>query len=103
MPRPPPTPSSLLPPGCSLFLNSDAGSQLLINGDLVIDNSGLHAEKEESVSLFLEEGMHFGEVARTAGPWAQSTGGRPCACVAACSRGGTCACFRLLQLGPPLT
>ena len=44
------------------FLTSDDGAQLFINGQLVVDNDGLHAPVEETGSLSLGEGSHTIEV-----------------------------------------
>ena len=41
-----------------LHLKSDDGSVMYIDGIKVIDNDGLHAVREKSCSLYLEEGMH---------------------------------------------
>jgi hypothetical protein len=42
----------------TLYLNSDDGSKLWVNGELVINNSGLHAMRERAVMLELGEGYH---------------------------------------------
>lgn len=39
-------------------LNSDDGSRLYLNDELVIDNDGIHGESEAKGSIHLEEGMH---------------------------------------------
>lgn len=43
-------------------LTSDDGSLLFINGEMVVDNDGLHAVKEESGSSVLAAGVHGVEV-----------------------------------------
>jgi hypothetical protein len=40
------------------YLKSDDGSRLYIDGNLVIDNDGLHAQKELSASVALSKGYH---------------------------------------------
>jgi len=42
----------------TFYTNSDDGSQLLIDGQLVVQNDGLHALTERSGSVFLGSGMH---------------------------------------------
>lgn len=42
----------------TFFLNSDDGSRLCMDNQLVIDNDGLHAEFEKTKQLYLEKGMH---------------------------------------------
>jgi len=42
----------------SFKLNSDGGSQLLINGQLVVDNDGLHGIQEMSGNIVLAVGVH---------------------------------------------
>ena len=41
-----------------LFVNSDDGSRLYINGNLVADNDGIHGMREAGDYLALEEGLH---------------------------------------------
>jgi len=40
------------------YLNSDDGSKLYINGDLIVDNDGGHGTIERMGSVSLKEGMH---------------------------------------------
>lgn len=42
----------------TFYLNSDDGSRLYINNDLVIDHNGLHAASEKSGSINLTVGLH---------------------------------------------
>ena len=42
----------------TFYTNSDDGSQLFINGTLVVDNDGLHGATQESGSIALGEGQH---------------------------------------------
>jgi len=42
----------------TLYLNSDDGSKLWINGELVINNSGLHAMRERAAMIELGQGYH---------------------------------------------
>jgi hypothetical protein len=42
----------------TLYLNSDDGSKLWVNGELVINNSGLHAMRERAAMLELGAGYH---------------------------------------------
>src|SRR5262249_45755005 len=42
----------------TFFLNSDDGSRLFINGNLVVDNGGVHAALEIAGSLELSAGEH---------------------------------------------
>jgi hexosaminidase len=42
----------------TFFVKSDDGSQLLIDGTLVVDNDGLHGEREESGTATLKAGRH---------------------------------------------
>ena len=46
----------------TFFLSSDDGSRLFINGELVINNDGLHAVVEEQVTISLGAGTHTIEV-----------------------------------------
>jgi len=46
----------------TFYTTSDDGSQLRINGNLVVDNDGLHSETTASGSLALTEGTHDIEV-----------------------------------------
>lgn len=46
----------------TLYLTSDDGSALYINGERVINNDGAHAAREEIVTLDLEAGAHTIEV-----------------------------------------
>jgi len=43
-------------------LTSDDGSRLLIDGELVIDNDGLHSATERTGRIALEKGLHRLEV-----------------------------------------
>jgi Ca2+-binding RTX toxin-like protein/acid phosphatase family membrane protein YuiD len=43
-------------------LASDDGSQLFIDGELVVDNDGLHAVQDRSGTAYLEEGLHTFEL-----------------------------------------
>lgn len=58
--KPPPLHSTPLSPVHRLYLNSDAGSNLLVDGELVIDNEARHKERELSVTMFLQQGLHAG-------------------------------------------
>ncbi|MGB8330405.1 MAG: PA14 domain-containing protein, partial [Polyangiales bacterium] len=42
----------------TFYTTSDDGSQLLLEGDLVVDNDGLHAATEQSGSVTLSSGYH---------------------------------------------
>jgi hypothetical protein len=42
----------------TLYLNSDDGSRLWINGELIINNSGLHAMRERAALVELGQGYH---------------------------------------------
>ncbi|WP_179131053.1 putative Ig domain-containing protein [Candidatus Entotheonella palauensis] len=46
----------------TFYTNSDDGSQLLINGTLVVDNDGLHPPVEQSDTINLSAGLHDIEV-----------------------------------------
>lgn len=46
------------PGSYTFYTNSDDGSKLFINGGLVVDNDGDHAENEESGSVTLAAGFH---------------------------------------------
>ncbi|MEM9330166.1 MAG: PA14 domain-containing protein [Pseudomonadota bacterium] len=46
----------------TFFLNSDDGSQLFINGELVVNNDGLHANRLRSETITLEAGFHDIEI-----------------------------------------
>jgi hexosaminidase len=46
----------------AFYLNSDDGSRLLIGGDIVVDNDGLHAAVEQSGQVILKAGNHPIEV-----------------------------------------
>lgn len=51
----------------TFFLSSDDGSTLHLNGELLIDNSGYHANIEKSATKFLEKGwydlvVHYNEL-----------------------------------------
>ena len=46
----------------TFYTESDDGSQLLINDQLVVDNDGLHAKIEKQGSIILTEGLHDIEV-----------------------------------------
>ncbi|WP_424988765.1 PA14 domain-containing protein [Microbulbifer sp. S227A] len=46
----------------TFYLNSDDGSSLSIDGNTAIDNDGLHAPREQSVTLNLSAGTHAIEV-----------------------------------------
>ncbi|HSN84642.1 MAG TPA: PQQ-dependent sugar dehydrogenase, partial [Polyangiales bacterium] len=46
----------------TFFTNSDDGSQLFINGALVVDNGGLHAPQERQGTISLASGYHEIEV-----------------------------------------
>ena len=39
-------------------MTSDEGSQLFVNGQLVVDNDGLHEQREASGSIALQKGTH---------------------------------------------
>jgi len=43
----------------SFYLSSDDGSKLFINNKIVIDNDGLHGNKEVEGKVFLESGKHL--------------------------------------------
>ncbi len=47
----------------TFYTDSDDGSQLLINGQLVVDNDGLHAQREQAGDIRLTAGFHPIEVA----------------------------------------
>jgi len=56
-------------PGIYTFeLNSDDGSQLYINGKLVIDNDGIHATVSKQGSIKLDMGIHPVEIHYFQGP-----------------------------------
>ncbi len=56
-------------PGMYTFtLNSDDGSQLYINGKLVIDNDGIHATVSKQGSIKLDIGIHPIEIHYFQGP-----------------------------------
>lgn len=42
----------------TFYLNSDDGSDLVIDDEVVVDNDGLHAPQEESGTIFLKAGFH---------------------------------------------
>ncbi len=42
----------------TFFLTSDDGSKLLINNRVVVDNDGLHSDKEVSSKIFLKTGLY---------------------------------------------
>ncbi len=42
----------------TFHVNSDDGSQLYINGKLVVDNNGRHATRERSGAIYLSKGKH---------------------------------------------
>jgi hexosaminidase len=42
----------------TFFVKSDDGSRLLIDGNVVVDNDGLHGEQEESGTVSLHAGRH---------------------------------------------
>ncbi|AHM62947.1 hypothetical protein D770_23510 [Flammeovirgaceae bacterium 311] len=42
----------------TFYANSDDGSQLFINGSMVVNNDGAHAAIEKSGSVYLEAGLH---------------------------------------------
>ena len=46
----------------TFYLNSDDGSQLFVNGNLVVDNDDVHAAREVNASINLTQGWHFIEV-----------------------------------------
>ena len=46
----------------TFYTTSDDGSQLFINGTMVVDNDGLHGAAEQSGVVTLEEGYHAIEV-----------------------------------------
>ncbi|MCB1233858.1 MAG: PQQ-dependent sugar dehydrogenase [Verrucomicrobiae bacterium] len=48
--------------GYTFYLNSDDGSRLWIDGALVVENDGLHAEVESSGQVTLSAGLHSIEV-----------------------------------------
>ena len=56
-----------------LYLNSDAGSALYVNDELVVDNDFKHKERELFVSMFLSKGMHKSE---RRGGWGAATCGQ---------------------------
>lgn len=63
MPRAPPTLcSACFKFAPRLYLNSDAGSNLWINDDLVVENEFKHRERELFVSIFLSKGLHKSEL-----------------------------------------
>ena len=49
-------------------LNSDDGSRLYVNGNLVVDNDGLHSMRTERGNLTLTAGMHDIEIQYFQGP-----------------------------------
>ena len=42
----------------TFYVNSDDGSKLWINNQLVVENIGTHAIREESGTIYLEPGYH---------------------------------------------
>ncbi len=50
------------PGSYTFFTSSDDGSQLWVNGSLVVDNDGLHGVREEQGNITLAEGHHTIEV-----------------------------------------
>ncbi len=42
----------------TFFINSDDGSKLFLNGDLLIDNDGLHGDQEKGAKIQLSSGRH---------------------------------------------
>lgn len=42
----------------TLYIGSDDGSQLFIDGSMLVDNNGLHGYRERSASRYLDAGVH---------------------------------------------
>ena len=55
----------------TFFVNSDDGSKLYIDGNLVIDNDGQHSPRELSASVNLTKGIHSFKVEYFQGPKTQ--------------------------------